>query len=158
MQLNEILTQDRIFILSEKFEKKEEVIRLLFERSLDSSFNKKSRDTIFETLMEREQSMSTGIGLGVAIPHCSTELVTEVFAVIGVLKNGIDFQSVDDIPVRIVALLILPKNKFEKHIKTLASLARFFNEEHLRKKILDSKTPEEIFQIVIEESANIKEN
>jgi mannitol/fructose-specific phosphotransferase system IIA component (Ntr-type) len=73
---------------------------------------------------------------------------------LAILREGMDFQAIDDVPVRIIVLLLLPKNKFEKHIKTLASVARLFNNEQFRLRILQAKDNEEILSILHEASSH----
>jgi len=152
MELHEIITPEKILLIEETGLAKEEVLHRIFNECIASSDVTKHEAEIWNTLLERERSMSTGIGQGVAIPHCSTEYVQNLLPVLAILKEGIDFQAIDDIPVRIIILLLLPKNKFEKHIKTLASIARVFNGEEFRKEILVAKTPAEVYDIIFSRS------
>lgn len=97
-------------------------------------------------LIEREKSMSTGIGHGVAIPHCSTTKVNNIITIMAITPKGINFESIDNEPVKIVILLIVPKDKLTHHIKTLANIAKMMNDQELREKILCLKTPESILK------------
>ncbi len=106
---------------------------------------KNSRD-IVESLVEREKSMSTGIGNGVAIPHCSCSHVSEIVANIAILPEGMDFDSIDGESVKIVVMLIVPQNKLTQHITTLANIAKLLNDENLRKKLTSLRTPESILK------------
>jgi mannitol/fructose-specific phosphotransferase system IIA component (Ntr-type) len=65
-----------------------------------------------------------------------------------VLGKPLEFQAVDDEPVQIVVLLLMPRNRFDRHIKTLASIARMFNDEAFRKKVIDAKDETEIFELI----------
>jgi PTS system fructose-specific IIA component len=103
-------------------------------------------DCITGLLIEREKSMSTGIGNGVAIPHCSTEKVKELVTVLAVTPKGINFESIDNEPVKIIILLIVPKEKLTQHIKTLANIAKMMSDAGLREKILSLKTPDSILK------------
>ena len=155
MQLHEIIFKERIIQLDQFQGSKTDLLKYIFDKCESlSSIAPKHKDDIWETLIERENSMSTGIGLGVAIPHCSTEHVTDVIGMLTVLKEGIDFQAIDDVQVRILILLLLPKNKFEKHIKTLASVARLFNNEEFRTRVLNSSSTDEIFEILTSSSGD----
>ncbi len=102
--------------------------------------------TITAALIEREKSMSTGIGNGVAIPHCSTSRVSEITTVMALTPKGINFESIDSEPVKIVILLIVPKDKLTQHIKTLANIAKMMNDKSLREKILTLKTSDSILK------------
>lgn len=153
MDVQEIIPEDRLLILDQVFDDKTQLIEFLFDRCIENTPLTEHRHSIWNTLLEREKSMSTGIGVGVAIPHCSSEYVPDVLGIAGMLKNGVDFQAVDEIPVRIVVLLLMPKKKFEKHIKVLAAIAKLFNNENVRENILKAATPAEAFQVIISESA-----
>ena len=103
---------------------------------------------ITSSLIEREKSMSTGIGNGVAIPHCSTEKVKEIVTVMAITPRGINFESIDNEPVKIIILLIVPKDKLTQHIKTLANIAKMMNDAELREKILGLKTADSILKML----------
>ncbi|EQA37375.1 phosphoenolpyruvate-dependent sugar phosphotransferase system, EIIA 2 component [Leptospira inadai serovar Lyme str. 10] len=124
---------------------KEEVISHLLQKAVDVKLiGPEVREPVFESLLAREKSMSTGIGSGVAIPHCSVNLVEELKCVMGLSKKGIDFDAIDHLPVHIFILLIVPKSKFQEHIKTLAQIAKTLNVKEDREKLIDSKDFEEI--------------
>ena len=103
---------------------------------------------IKKALVEREKSMSTGIGHAVAVPHCTTGKVKDIVLFMAILPKGIDFDSSDSMPVRIVILLIVPKSKLAQHIKTLANIAKLMHNENLRDKLLLLKTSESIIKAI----------
>ncbi|EMJ90819.1 PTS sugar transporter subunit IIA [Leptospira alstonii] len=124
---------------------KEEVISKLLQKAVDThQIDAENKEEILESLLAREKSMSTGIGSGVAIPHCSVNLVDELKCVMGLNPNGIDFDSIDHQPVHIFILLIVPKTKFQEHIKTLAQIAKALNVKEDREKLIRSGSFEEI--------------
>ena len=143
MELNELITEKNIFLLDSAPSTKEELLALALKDCLDAHQQSADFDAVWTTLLEREKSMSTGIGQGVAIPHCSTEAVSDVRGVLILLKQGIDFESLDAEPVRIIVLMLMPKNKFDRHIKTLAAVARTFSDPAFRRSILAAQTPAE---------------
>ena len=103
-------------------------------------------ETVKNSLIEREKSMSTGIGNGVAIPHCSTSKVSSVITVMALTSKGLNFDSIDNEPVKIVILLIVPKDKLTLHIKTLANIAKMMSDAALREKLLELKTADSILK------------
>ncbi|EMY79209.1 phosphoenolpyruvate-dependent sugar phosphotransferase system, EIIA 2 [Leptospira weilii serovar Ranarum str. ICFT] len=124
---------------------KEEVISKLLQKAVDThQIESENKEEILESLLAREKSMSTGIGSGVAIPHCSVNLVDELKCVMGLNPTGIDFDSIDHQPVHIFILLIVPKTKFQEHIKTLAQIAKALNVKEDREKLIRSGSFEEI--------------
>jgi fructose-specific phosphotransferase system IIA component len=105
-------------------------------------------EAIKSALIEREKSMSTGIGNGVAIPHCSTDRVKDIVAVMAICSKGIDFDAIDNEPVKIVILLITPKDKLSQHIKTLANIAKMMSDADLREKLVNLKTSDAVLKIL----------
>ncbi len=101
---------------------------------------------IKNALIEREKSMSTGIGNGVAIPHCSTTKVSEITTIMALSPKGINFEAIDNEPVKIIILLIVPKDKLTQHIKTLANIAKMMSDVRLREEILSLKTADAILK------------
>ena len=107
-------------------------------------------EKIWQSLKDRELSMSTGVGLGVAIPHCSSPSLHDICMYMTVLSDPIDFQSIDDIPVRIVVLILFPQQKFERHVHLLSCLARILNKAQTREKILKAPDPTEVRKIMLQ--------
>ncbi|MCB1138878.1 MAG: PTS sugar transporter subunit IIA [Leptospiraceae bacterium] len=148
MELQELLTPGSVYRYTERSDDKLEFLRDMLGRTLGGTPMEGSTDRVWEGLREREVSMSTGIGLGVAIPHCSSEWVDDVVVSLAVLTRPLEFQAVDDEPVQIVVLLLMPRNRFDRHIKTLASIARMFNDEGFRQKILNAESEEAIYELI----------
>lgn len=144
MNLKDIIPADHIFHLKNPPTDKYALLDELMDRTLAGTPYVAKRDKIREALQERERSMSTGIGSGIAIPHCSTQFVEGMLASMAILDKKIPFEAVDEKPVGIVVLLLLSRNDFDRHIKTLAALARAFNQEDLREKVQKTKTAQEV--------------
>lgn len=146
--LVDILNESNI-IFDFQAESKEEVISKLVDHLVSiGELESAQRDDIVSALLHREQSMSTGIGSSVAIPHCSVPLVSELKSAMAISPQGIDFDSIDGKPVSIFILLIVPKSKFQEHIKTLAMIAKTLNQPEEREKIIQSTSLEEIQSIL----------
>jgi arginyl-tRNA synthetase len=99
---------------------------------LNGSLKPEHRQSIIEAVTKREAAMSTGIGFGIGIPHASTELVSDVTGILGRSKNGVDFDSLDRQPVHLVMLFLIPKGEFQKHVHTLANIAKFLHMAEFR--------------------------
>ncbi|EMG21159.1 phosphoenolpyruvate-dependent sugar phosphotransferase system, EIIA 2 [Leptospira interrogans serovar Copenhageni str. LT2050] len=116
MDMNQLLTllQPETVIFNLESGSKEEVISRLLQKAIDThQIDTENKEEILESLLAREKSMSTGIGSGVAIPHCSVNLVDELKCVMGLNPNGIDFDSIDHQPVHILFFLSFPKPNFK---------------------------------------------
>jgi mannitol/fructose-specific phosphotransferase system IIA component (Ntr-type) len=85
------------------------------------------RNAIAESVQKRESAMSTGIGMVIGIPHASIDLVGEVVGAIGRSQNGVQFDALDGKPVKLVMLFLLPQGEFQKHLHTLANLAKLLH-------------------------------
>lgn len=147
MNLKDIIKSDKIFHFKEIPSNKYEFLENLLDKTLNGSEFKKNRQGILSALLERERSMSTGIGSGIAIPHCSTDFIDGMQASMAILSEKIPFDSVDEQPVGIVVLLLLSKNDFDRHIKTLAAIARAFNQEVLRQAVQQTTNSKEVISI-----------
>ena len=90
------------------------------------------REEAVAALCHREETMSTGIGFGIAIPPASCDAVDEVTACFGRSKAGIDFESLDGKPAHFIVLFLVPKDQFQTHLRTLAAIAKFLNDPAVR--------------------------
>lgn len=93
------------------------------------------RDSILAALKQREETMSTGIGFGIAIPHATSDRVQEVVVAFGRSPEGIEFESLDNQPVRLIVLFISPKNEYQQHLRTLAAIAKQLNDRSVREQL-----------------------
>lgn len=99
---------------------------------------------IREAVLARERSMSTGMENGIAIPHAAVESVKRIAASLGIVRreSGIDFESIDGRPTRLVVLLVIPKAEKLLHIRTLADVARVFGRDTVREALLAAEDVE----------------
>jgi mannitol/fructose-specific phosphotransferase system IIA component (Ntr-type) len=95
------------------------------------------RDSIVESLRKRELSMSTGIGSGIGVPHASTPWVSQMVAIAGRSRKGIEFEALDRQPVHCVYLFLVPAGPFQKKIPVLANLALFLDRRGFRHGLSD---------------------
>ncbi len=122
----------------------EELVNVLVE---EGGVEGGHRDSVLAALRLREETMSTGLGFGVAIPHASSEHVREVVAVFGRSATGVDFGSLDGVAVKFVVMFIVPKNQFQAHLRTLAAIAKFLNDRTVRDRLAQAQSREEILAI-----------
>ncbi len=113
------------------------------------------RESILASLKQREETMSTGIGFGIAIPHCSSDRIEEVVAAFGRSTGGIEFDALDNAPVKFVVLFIVPKNQFQTHLRTLASIAKFLNDRATRERLAEANSADEILSIFRDRSQKV---
>jgi|SRR5680860_561360 PTS system nitrogen regulatory IIA component len=87
-----------------------------------------SESQIFNNLIARERLGSTGIGQGIAIPHCRLEGLEHVIGVLMTLEETVEFDAIDNQPVDLVFALVVPKEATSEHLELLSQLAEKFNE------------------------------
>ncbi len=102
------------------------------------------RDAIFH----REELVSTGIGMGIAIPHAKLKNISRFFIAVGIQKQkGIEWNSLDKAPVRIVFMIGGPDDKQTEYLQILSMLTSAIKDVDLRKKILKSSSAQEVFEL-----------
>ena len=92
--------------------------------------------------------MSTGIGFGIGIPHASTDLIYEVVGAFGRSKKGMNFDALDNQPVNLVMLFLVPQGQFQKHLHTLANIAKLLHNKEFRQALETAPGADSIIQII----------
>jgi mannitol/fructose-specific phosphotransferase system IIA component (Ntr-type) len=112
-----------------------------------------NRDAVTAVVKKRESSMSTGIGFGIGIPHASTDLIPEVVGALGRSAKGINFDALDNQPVNLVMLFLVPQGQFQKHLHTLANIAKLLHIKEFRQELEQAPDAEAMFQVIRKYSA-----
>lgn len=110
-----------------------------------------NEETFFKAIIEREKIVSTGIGMGVAIPHAKLPSYDQFFIAIGLLKKPVEWDALDGAPVRIVFMIGGPDDKQTEYLQILSSLTQAIKNEDIRKKLLTIQEPAtmiELFQTI----------
>jgi len=126
---------------------KEGVIKEL----INTLYQKKAiaeKDTVFQAAMDREKIMTTGVGRQVAIPHCKIKDGKEFSIAFGISESGIDFDAIDNQPVKIIFLLVGPEDNPGMHIRLLSRISRLISKEALRDKLLQVNDADEAYQLL----------
>jgi fructose-specific phosphotransferase system IIA component len=148
MELADLLTKEQVVTelkATDRWEAIEELIELLVNNGHVKS---EHSEAILSVVKKREISMSTGIGFGIGIPHASTDLVDEVTGAFGRSKNGVNFDALDNQPVTLVMLFLVPQGQFQKHLHTLAKIAKVLHKKEFRKMLEDAEDASEMYQII----------
>ena len=149
MTVSDVLKSDRI-ALHLKSDTKESALRELTEL-LYKSGALTDKDAFLNDVLTRESISTTGIGNGIAIPHCKSANVLETTVAIGRCEKQLEWESVDDKPVNFIVLLAVNENdKTGVHVKLLSQMARKLASEETCKRLVDAKTAEEITSIFSE--------
>jgi len=106
------------------------------------------RDAIAAVVKRRETSMSTGIGFGIGIPHASTDLIKEVVGALGRSRKGMNFDALDNQPVNLVMLFLVPQGQFQKHLHTLANIAKLLHRAEFRQALDQAPDAEAMLKVI----------
>ena len=147
MTLGNLLTVHQILPDMKATERWSAIVELVELLVAQGQVKPADRDTVLAALRQREETMSTGIGFGIAIPHASSDRVEKVVAAFGRSATGIEFDSLDNAPVKFIVLFVVPKDQFQTHLRTLAAIAKFLNDRGTRDRLAAAKTAEEILAI-----------
>ena len=148
MELADFLTKEQVVTDLKAFDRWdaiEELIDLLVDKGRIKS---EHRDAIVSVVKKRETTMSTGIGFGIGIPHASTDLIGDVTGAFGRSKAGVNFDALDNHPVNLVMLFLVPQGQFQKHLHTLAKIAKVLHKKEFRKALEDAGDAAEMYQII----------
>ncbi len=151
MKISDILTADLVWPGLEG-KSKEEVIDHIIER-IATSPKVLDREKVRKAILDREKIMSTGVGNGFAIPHGKTDAVSDIIAAFAVTAEPIDYQSLDEKPVRLIFLLVGKDNLVGPHIKLLSRISRLMSKEEFRRRLLEPHSAAEIIELFKQEEA-----
>ncbi len=126
---------------------KEAVITELVDL-LDANGLLLDRDVALDAVLTRERTRSTGTGAGIAIPHGKCNAVKELVMAIGIAHEPIEFESVDEKPVKILILLVSPADQTGPHIQALASISRLMLNEEFKQKLEQAASADEVYELL----------
>ena len=106
------------------------------------------REILLSKLMERESLASTGIGGGVAIPHASGENVDNMILAVGQSPNGVEFDSIDGHPAKVIFLIVGSERAPRMHLQMLAMIVKICKSQDMIKAVAEAQAPSEIFGIL----------
>ena len=146
MKISDILSPERIEAHADVASKKR-ALELLSDR-LASGLKELSSAQIFDSLIARERLSSTGLGKGVALPHGRAKGIDQALCAFVQLREGIDFDSVDQQPVDLLCGLLVPEQSTEEHLQILAALAEMLRDEPFCRKLREASSREELYRLL----------
>ena len=114
----------------------------------DGLLDQSHREEALASVRHREETISTGVGFGIAIPHASCDAVEKVVACFGRSKAGIDCESLDGKPVHVLGLVLVPTDQLHPHLRTLATIAKFLNDPVVRSGLAEAADAKAILEII----------
>lgn len=144
--LKHLISSDRVLITN--FSNKRDILTALIN-NLSQAPQVRDPEELGKTIWDREKLMSTGIGLGIGIPHVRIYSVSDIAVSIAVNKLDImDYQSLDKAPVRIVFMVAAAYNQHTEYLKLLASISALLKEDVFRDKLLAAEDPKQIYSML----------
>jgi mannitol/fructose-specific phosphotransferase system IIA component (Ntr-type) len=148
MELADILTKDQILTDLQAADRWQAIDELINNLVATGKIQPQHREAIATVVKKRETSMSTGIGFGIGIPHASTDLIPEVVGALGRSKSGINFDALDNQPVNLVMLFLVPQGQFQKHLHTLANIAKILHKAEFRQALEQAPDAEAMLKAI----------
>lgn len=154
MKITELLDIDSIDLSPQATDKEEAIYHLI--DLLDQSGKLNNKELYKESVLNREKQSTTGIGDGVAIPHGQSEGVQTAGLSAMVVKEGLDFKSLDGKPTYLFFMIGAPKDSGGAHLQALAQLSTLLMDEDFRNSLIHASSKEEFLKL-IDEKENVKE-
>ena len=146
VQMQIILSPDRILFMD--YPAKRDVL-LALAKNLGTAPQIKNSQELALEILRREELMSTAIGRGIAIPHIRLPSITDLVVSVGISRvNIMDFNPLDDEPVRLVLMIAAAYNQHANHLQTLSYFSARLKNQTLRDSLLKAKTNEEVYQLL----------
>jgi len=143
--LSRLLTPERICWLTQ--ESKTACLRAMVD-CLAQSAAISAPEEIYNAILEREKLLSTGFGLGLAIPHAKLKAIKEFAVGLGIHKSGVQFDSLDEKPVHVLVMILGPDSQQEDYLKVLSRVTAFLKDN--RERLLTLNTSKEIFELALD--------
>lgn len=147
LDLVRVLTPERVLILESTTKK--EALQTMTE-CLGNAPQIKDRDALVKGIFYREELMSTGIGMGIAVPHVRLASVTDPVMCAGICRHPlVDYESLDGVPVHLIFMIAAGQHQHAEHLRLLSSLSLRFKSEKLRDALMSAPDPLTFYQILI---------
>jgi len=145
MQIKDYISEEGM-VFSPSVTSKKAALELLSD-TLSHLCSNISKNKVLDALQAREKLGSTGLGDGIAIPHCRMQELDSIYVAMLKLEEGVEYEASDDKPVYYLFCLVVPEDANEDHLELLASLAELLDNETLRNSIQKSSNAKELYQM-----------
>jgi len=152
MKVSEYLNEDNVLLNVEAKDKYDLIDKLIEVASKSGKIVDKEK--VRQAVYEREKILSTGVGKGFAVPHGKTDAVNDIVLAFAITKEPLDYEALDNQPVRLVMLMVGKDSLVSSHIKLLSRISRLMNNDEFRENLLNAKTKKEVLEIFRKEEAN----
>ncbi|MBS0635771.1 MAG: PTS sugar transporter subunit IIA [Verrucomicrobia bacterium] len=144
MKVYDYLNAKLVFFLD--VESKDDALTQIVDKTV-AGINLPEGERFKKAIFDREKIVSTGIGMGVAIPHAKLTAYDDFFISVAILKTGIEWNALDGTPVRLIFLIGGPDDKQTEYLKILSSLTGVLRDEELRKNLIGASSGKEVMSL-----------
>lgn len=130
---------------------KNEILRLMCE-SLSQGCLLPHPEGVRDSVYNREQEKSTGIGRGLAVPHCRSKLIDSIYISLAILEEGVYWDAIDKQPVQVIFLVVGPEEKPEEYLRVLSVISRLIRNDIARENLLKCKTVDDVRDVINSQS------
>ncbi|MCC7013544.1 MAG: PTS sugar transporter subunit IIA [Planctomycetes bacterium] len=150
MELRQLFAAGDLLVGFDPADKWDAIRRLIEHLVSSGKLPRTAAAGVLEQVVTREKSMSTGMERGIAIPHAAVDQVERVIACMGIVARdkGLEFESIDGQPTRLVVLLVIPRAQKLLHIRTLADVARVLGIDTVREALVGSSSSAQAWEIL----------
>lgn len=145
MDISGMLSPERVIMELKSTSKRDALVEIV--NDLGNSDAVTDVEALKNAILEREEIMSTGVGLTIAVPHAKLSSVKAFTLGIARSARGIDYDSLDGQPVRIVVTIAAPDNDQNTYLRVLAAVMHVLRDENKRKAILEATTPAQVIDM-----------
>jgi len=153
MQIKDFVSEEGI-VFSPSVTSKKAALEVL-SGSLAYQDNSLGKSKVLDALLAREKLGSTGLGEGIAIPHCRMQEIESINVAMLKLEEGVEYEASDDKPVFFLFCLVVPEDANDDHLQLLASLAELLDNEQLRNSIQKSRNSRELYQALTQDPKHL---
>jgi PTS system nitrogen regulatory IIA component len=153
MHVVDILSPHRVAVATDRLRTKPEALQRLAELLAGNGEGRLTVDTVHTMLSRREDTQSTGVGGGVAIPHAAMEDLEQIVGAVLLCPKPIPWEAIDGMPVSILFAVIGPRKAVGEHLKTLARVSRLLRDDAFRTRLVSAVDGAQAFQLIVAEEA-----
>jgi mannitol/fructose-specific phosphotransferase system IIA component (Ntr-type) len=153
--LAELLNKDSVS-LNMKAESKRQAIEELV-KLLRLGTSASDREALARSAADRENRLSTALGKGVAVPRCRIDGLEGIRCSLGIKREGLEFDALDNLPVKIFVMVAAPRKTDDTYVKVLSLLYRVLNQETFRSELLKAGSAAEVLSLISEEEKGFKD-
>ncbi|MBO0737612.1 MAG: PTS IIA-like nitrogen regulatory protein PtsN [Alphaproteobacteria bacterium] len=150
MEINDLITPHSVLAQLRATSKKQALQELAKRAATATGLHER---TIYDVLSERERLGTTGIGMGIAIPHGKLPGLTKLYGLFARLERPIPFEAIDELPVDLIFLLLAPETAGADHLKALALVSRLLRDRAICEKLRGTDNADALYALLTDHTA-----